>query len=214
MAPQRRKKSNVAGRGQDVMNQNVLDFAHKHLSSIDIKGKRVLEIGSYNVNGTIRDVIEPMEPMKYVGVDVREGLCVDEVCDACLLVERFGEESFDFVVTCSTLCHIKNWRQAISSIKRVCKCQGVVFIVANARWQYRTYGSSFGSDYYDYWRYTEAVLTTIFSDFKIEVLHADSPKQSLVYLIARKPESFVERGLANIEIPSAKAQNWGHAHYE
>jgi len=192
------------------MNQNVLDFARRCLNSADIRDKCVLEVGSYNINGTIRDVIEPMGPMEYTGVDIRQGPCVDELCDVCELVQKYGEESFDFVVTCSTLSHVRDWRQAISNLKCVCKRGGIIFITTSARWQYRTYGNN----YRDYWRYTKADLATIFSDFKIEALHTDSPGRSLVYLVARKPELFTEQDLIGIEVPSAKAQSWGHVHYE
>jgi SAM-dependent methyltransferase len=192
------------------MNRNVLNFAREHLDDVDVRGKRILEVGSYNINGTIRDVIEPMEPAEYVGVDIKQGPCVDEICDICMLVQRFGEESFDFVVTCSVLSHIEDWRQAISNMKRVCKCGGVIFVVTSARWEYRTYGN----DYHDFWRYTKADLTTIFSDFEVESLHTDSPRQSLIYLVARKPELFTERDLTKVEIPAAKDQRWGRAYYE
>jgi hypothetical protein len=41
---------------------------------------RVLELGSFNVNGTVRDVFHSVE--QYVGVDERPGPCVDVVCKA------------------------------------------------------------------------------------------------------------------------------------
>lgn len=58
----------------------------------------VLEVGSYNVNGTVRDLL----PQPYVGVDMREGPGVDVVLD---LAENVLEPIFHTLVCLETLEH-------------------------------------------------------------------------------------------------------------
>ena len=75
-----------------------LVFANE-LTVSDVAGKRVLDVGSYDVNGSVRDGIEMLGCAEYIGVDMRDGPGVDEVCDTVKLVERFGVESFDIIIS-------------------------------------------------------------------------------------------------------------------
>lgn len=84
------------------MHPSVLDFIRNHLSSVEVRGKRVLEVGSQDINGTPRSVICPLEPEEYIGVDSESGPCVDMVVNADSLVAAFGAESFDLVVSNSS----------------------------------------------------------------------------------------------------------------
>lgn len=87
-------------------------------------GMRVLEIGSYNVNGTIR----PLWPgAHYHGIDARPGPCVDEVADG----ERYdGRESYDVVVTCETMEHARNPRAIIAAAWRSLRPGGRLILTA------------------------------------------------------------------------------------
>ena len=60
-------------------------------------GVSVLEIGSYNVNGSVRQFFNA--PKRYIGVDLIEGPGVDVVCDG----DKFYE-SVKFDVAISTEC--------------------------------------------------------------------------------------------------------------
>lgn len=84
------------------MNPYVREFvaARKHLLS----GK-VLEVGSCNVNGGLRDIIDVS-----VGVDMREGRGVDLVCPVENLLEHFKPGSFNACVSTDTLEHVENWK--------------------------------------------------------------------------------------------------------
>mgnify|MGYP001213010811 FL=1 len=66
---------------------------------------RVLEIGSFNVNGSVRDVIDVA-----VGVDIRPGKGVDLVCQVEDLPKHFSPCEFDACVSTETLEHVKDWR--------------------------------------------------------------------------------------------------------
>jgi SAM-dependent methyltransferase len=70
---------------------------------------RVIEIGSLNVNGTIRDLFSNAE---WIGLDRVAGPCVDVVCDAA----QFAPQSpVDAVICCEVLEHADNWQRLIES---------------------------------------------------------------------------------------------------
>jgi SAM-dependent methyltransferase len=98
------------------------------LSNQDVAGKRVLEIGSFDVNGTTRKCIEFWQPAEYVGVDIQEGPGVDLVCDAEKLMDIFSEESFDVVFSTELLEHVLNPKTVISNMKRLCKRNGAILL--------------------------------------------------------------------------------------
>ena len=125
---------------------NCIRWGAKNLTNEEIKGKKVIEVGSYDVNGSLRYIIELLEPAKYIGVDIVKGPGVDIICSAEDLVERFGKESFDIVISTCTLEHIKDWKKSISDIKNICKPNGIILIIAPSDWPYHEYP-------YDFWRY-------------------------------------------------------------
>lgn len=82
----------------DAQRQFVQEIAHKYHDFFT--GKSVLEIGSRNVNGTVRDSF--IQPSRYVGVDCIPGPCVDVVC---LAHEYHSDEPFDVVISCEAFEH-------------------------------------------------------------------------------------------------------------
>lgn len=130
------------------MNPGALKFFQAHKDKI--KGQ-VLEVGSMNINGSIRSVI----PVT-VGVDFRVGKDVDVVCDACDLENRFGPESFDAVVSCDALEHIQDWKAALENMWAVLKTDGwLVLTLASTNKGRHGYPS-------DYWRMKQEHLDQIF----------------------------------------------------
>ncbi len=45
-------------------------FGAQNLCKEEVAGKRVLEIGSYNVNGSLRQIVKSWGPAEYIGVDI------------------------------------------------------------------------------------------------------------------------------------------------
>jgi hypothetical protein len=88
-------------------------FALDHITRVDVEGKSVLEVGSYNVNGSFRDHIRYFGPLSYLGVDAVEGTGVDQVCRVEDLVSTFGPERFDLIVSTEMLEHVADWRKAV-----------------------------------------------------------------------------------------------------
>ena len=60
------------------MHQSVLNFVKEMVDRYGLAGKAVLEVGSYDVNGTVR----PLFNGPYLGCDITVGPSVDVVADA------------------------------------------------------------------------------------------------------------------------------------
>ncbi len=181
-----------------MCDENCIVWGQDNISPDEIKGKRILEVGSLNVNGTLRHAIEKMNPLEYIGVDIIEGNGVDIICDAENLVGRFGEESFDFVLSTCMLEHVQDWKTCVSQIKRVCKKGGYILIIVPSMYPYHEYP-------HDYWRFSKTDVIRIFRDCEIIKLEHDyevleDQKLSLVYLKCKKPKFFREVNLDNYEV--------------
>ena len=116
------------------MNVAVLDFFVRSVDCGEFAGKRVLEIGSKFVNGSVRPLIERVcRPREYVGVDIEAGKYVDVVLPAGMLVEHFGLESFNAVISTEVLEHVFDWRTVVNNMKAVLKPGGLIYITTCSR---------------------------------------------------------------------------------
>lgn len=84
-------------------------------------GALVLEFGSYNVNGTVRDAFP--HAGRYHGVDIRPGPCVDEVADAA---DYQGGGVYDVVVTASAMEHMARAGDVIAAAARALRPGGLL----------------------------------------------------------------------------------------
>jgi SAM-dependent methyltransferase len=175
------------------MNVRCIEFIAENITYQDVHGKRIIEVGSLNVNGSPRYVLRLLNPREYVGVDIESGNGVDLVCPAENVVERFGENNFDIVVSTEMLEHVSDWKTAISNLKRALKTNGLLFITT------RSYGFKYHGYPYDFWRYEQKDFQEIFSDMDIIKLEKDTMSPG-VFLKARKPEHFIEKDLTDIAI--------------
>ncbi len=171
-----------------------LKFGEENLSPEEVIGKEVIEVGSYNMHGSLRGYVESQVPAKYIGVDIQEGEGVDIICRAEDIVEKFGEENFDIVISTETFEHIKDWKSAISNIKNICKPNGIILITTRSK------GYLYHPSPNDYWRYEIKDMKYIFSDCIIEKLEEDSSPRPGVFLKARKPVDFVEKDLSDYKV--------------
>jgi SAM-dependent methyltransferase len=89
-----------------------------------IERGRVLEVGSYDVNGSVRGLFENTGQESYVGVDLVEGPGVDRV--------QYGHEvddpdgSFDVTVSAECFEHDENWQKTFANMVRLTRPGGVV----------------------------------------------------------------------------------------
>lgn len=87
------------------------------------RGLKVLEVGSMNINGSIRHLFEPRaDGGKYIGIDWRPGKDVD----LTVPVEKLTAppRSYDVVVSASMLEHAHTPLEALTSMIRVLQCRG------------------------------------------------------------------------------------------
>ncbi len=86
------------------------------------KQKKVLEVGSLNINGSIRSLFEDCD---YLGIDVGPGEGVDLVCQGQEL--DHPEETYD--VASSTECfeHNPYWAETFENMIRMTKKNGLIF---------------------------------------------------------------------------------------
>lgn len=178
-----------------MCNANCIIFGATMLTKAEVEGKRVIEVGSYCVDGSLRPIIESWNPREYVGADIQPGPGVDLLCPAEKLVEKFGKESFDIVISTCVLEHIKNWKESVSNIKNICKTNGVLLIIVPSEWVFHAFP-------HDYWRYKKEDIENIFSDCNIIVLKEDDSPPSLVYAKIIKSVNFVENDLTQYQLYS------------
>ena len=84
------------------------------------KDTDVLEIGSLNINGTVRDFFVAD---RYVGVDVGPGPCVDVVVSGH---EFRSEHRFDCSISCECFEHNPCWKETFANMIAHCKSGGLV----------------------------------------------------------------------------------------
>ena len=177
------------------MHKEVFEYVEAALRHFDVAGSCVIEVGSYDFNGTVRPIFTAQGPAEYIGVDVLEGPGVDVVCDAGELVDRFGENRFDIVVTTEMMEHMRNWRAAIRHMKRVLRPGGHLVLTT------RSHGTSYHGYPYDFWRYEISDIEAIFKDFMIIELVND-PSRPGVFMTVHKPETFTECDLEEVALHS------------
>ena len=106
-------------------------FVEDHVNPRISKGKQysVLDVGSYDVNGTFRSFFES-EYFDYIGLDIRSGNNVDIVPKDPYCWEEIADETFDFVVSGSAFEHIEFPWLTIEQISRKLKKSGLACIIA------------------------------------------------------------------------------------
>lgn len=175
----------------EIMEQFVEMFAPD-----DFYGKSVLEIGSKDVNGSVRPIVMKFgRPTSYTGVDIEPGRFVDMTVSAEDILHTFGTEAFDVLISTETMEHVRNWRLVIDNIKHVLKPSGVLYL-STVSPGYHYHGAP-----HDYWRYEVADLEAIFQDF--EILYSSKSTNSYsVYIKARKPANWKPADLSAISLYS------------
>lgn len=87
-------------------------------------GKKVLEVGSLDINGSVRKYFVDCD---YTGIDRSDGRGVDIVCDAWSFVV-LPETKFDVVISTEMLEHDKTWMMSLERMYRNLKPNGLLLI--------------------------------------------------------------------------------------
>jgi len=173
-----------------MCNQACLYFVQQNIGKAEVEGKKVIEIGSRDVNGTLRPYIESLKPVSYVGVDFEPGPGVDVICRAEDSLNVFGQGNFDVLISTEMIEHVRDWRRIIHNFKNLLRPEGVLLMTT------RSIGYPYHGYPFDFWRYEVDDIKLIFSDFAIERTDTDRSIPG-VFLRARKPRQFTECDIAH-----------------
>lgn len=173
-----------------MCNPDCIIFGALNLTKEEIENKKIIEVGSHDVNGSLRRIYESCNPLQYVGIDIEPGPGVDIVCKAEDIVNIFGKNKFDIVVSTELLEHVRNWRKLISNLKNICKPDGIIIITTRSK------GFYYHGYPYDFWRYEVEDITHIFADCIIVCLETDK-RNTGVFAKIKKPFEFLENDLNN-----------------
>jgi hypothetical protein len=80
-----------------------------------INGASVLEIGAYNVNGTVRDIFATAD--NYTGIDLQEGPGVDLIAYGHEL--NHPDNSYDITISGECFEHDPHWRETFTNMVRM-----------------------------------------------------------------------------------------------
>jgi SAM-dependent methyltransferase len=139
------------------MHESVLAFCAKVIGPDDVAGRSVLEVGSANVNGSVRPQIEAMGPARYLGLDLAAGPGVDLVCSrgveeyAMTRVAGQLPPAYDLVVSCEMLEHAERWESAFRAMASLVAPGGALVLTC------RGPGFPFHNPP-DHWRFTPSDL--------------------------------------------------------
>lgn len=110
------------------MNGSVMAWVQSIVSAHGAAGARVLEIGSYDVNGSVKPIFVTAGTATYVGVDVVAGPGVDVIAPAKSL--PFDDASFDTIVSTEMLEHDATFWLSLAEMKRVLRPAGHLLLTA------------------------------------------------------------------------------------
>lgn len=139
----------------------ILDFLKGVKDDFNLSVGRVLEVGSYDVNGSPRSVFQS-DSTEYIGVDMRAGNGVDVVHDAEKLLELWPVESFDTIICCECLEHTIHPWLIVDSMRSLLKPGGYLYVSTP------TYGFPLHRFPVDCYRFGEdAYRLWLFDDMKV-----------------------------------------------
>lgn len=127
--------------------------------------KRVLEVGSLDINGSIRD---QFENCFYIGIDLDYGPGVDLVVagqEAC-----FTDNFFDTVISCECFEHNPFWQQTFNNMIRMCSGLVLFTCATEGRHEHGTARTTTGeSPFNAEWNYYRNLVEKDFAwvDFSI-----------------------------------------------
>jgi SAM-dependent methyltransferase len=172
-----------------MCNHYVLDFVKKQFEKHITKSNytyfngdtlRILEVGSRNVNGTARDVIDKATYKEWIGVDIEAGPNVDRIMSVYDLSQNYGVE-FDVVICTEMMEHVESWPSALLEMSRVLKDGGYLIVTSPSKgFIYHGYPN-------DYWRYQKEDMERIFnSRFIMRLIECESNDDPGVGAIVKK----------------------------
>jgi SAM-dependent methyltransferase len=130
------------------MTPEILRFAHENRQRFNVRPGRVLEVGSCNVNGSIREAFQPGAEL-YLGIDIAPGPGVDLVMRSQEIRQNWADGTFDTVLCCEMLEHDPMPWLTVEQLHMVLKPGGILLVTTP------TFGFPLHRFPKDYFRYGE-----------------------------------------------------------
>jgi SAM-dependent methyltransferase len=128
---------------------NAEKFYHRYCEN-NIENKKILDVGSYDVNGTMKPIFEKGQ---YVGLDMEEGPNVDIVGVSHNI--PFEKDEFDIVISSSCFEHDDMFWVSFQEMCRVLKPGGYMYIQAPSNGPYHGWPGDNWRFYIDSWKALE-----------------------------------------------------------
>jgi len=159
-----------------------------------IDSPAVLEIGSRNVSGIIRQDVFPHRG-KYVGFDVHTGEGVTVVGDCHRLSNYLSSAEFDLVYTVSVFEHLMFPWKAVLEVNKVMKTGGYVFISTHPAWPTHELP-------WDFFRYMAGGFQALFNRYTgFELVEAVEGLPCRAYsLVDDAPAKSVSKNILNLGV--------------
>jgi SAM-dependent methyltransferase len=169
-------------------------FAENYASRITSEKVKVLDVGSFDVNGSYKHLFSDSR-FEYSGLDMEAGRNVDIVLKNPYNWSEIGTDSYDIVISGQAFEHIEFFWITMSEMTRVLKKDGLMCIIAP---------NGFGEHRFpvDCYRFFSDGMVALARYVKLEVLHVHtncapanestgwySEDTADSFLVARKPYS-------------------------
>lgn len=125
---------------------------------------KVLDVGSYDVNGSYKSLFDPLRFL-YTGLDMVPGPNVDLVPEAPYRWRELGEDSFDVVISGQALEHIEFFWLVVAEMVRVTREGGLLCIVVPRGFDEHRYPV-------DCYRFLADGMVAMARYVNLEILHA------------------------------------------
>lgn len=114
------------------MHETALGLMKEALEGVVGAGLVALDVGSLDVNGTYRPLVEG-RGWRYVGLDLGLGLNVDVAVEP--FQYPFADGTFDVVLSGSTMEHVTAIWRWLPELTRVLRPGGVLVIITHTAWE-------------------------------------------------------------------------------
>tara|TARA_B100000035_G_scaffold306759_1_gene309176 strand:+ start:867 stop:1610 length:744 start_codon:yes stop_codon:yes gene_type:complete len=129
----------------------------------DLAQENVLDVGSYDVNGSYRNIFESIKA-KYKGLDMENGPNVDIVPKSTYNWREISDDTYKAVISGQAIEHIEFFWLTMEEIVRITKEHGLICIIAPNGFKEHRYPV-------DCWRFFSDGMVALARYFELEIIH-------------------------------------------